>query len=539
MAQMAMQAQSVDPFDAALANLKGILVDLDGDGSPDASVAPQDLARGPGRASVVPQYRPEATGNPLVDVGFRGMVERNPRGWMSVPPVHPASVDGELQSYTPSLEDRARTSLVDLGMPQEQAGRAASVVPFTPQGIAYEGGQRLGEGDVLGGATRIGMAVSPTAPARILSAASRAPRFTGGVVGGATMFATPSEAGEKPSPQVQRLQEQMRDAGYYSGPIDGLMGGQTQAARQAFERDQAERMRIEAERESAAAAKAETERQRTEAEGIATARKHGDERLRQIESEVPWYSQALRDYGPLVGYVGGAGLGAATRYGVKKAADAASRKVAERADQLFSQPARDLPARVARVNQFWTEGRRPVLGAAEAPFVSSPGTRRGFAPNENADPASVLYQPQRTKNALTDLGITAMFGGESALTQATLEPEARSELQAAQEAVSRDPSEANIQRLQAAKDRFAGTEFVRNIGRGAAFSYPGSGLKFSRSPSRPNVSAAEAERIRIDQMFGPSPRAPRSSTPRPTQSEAGTWHGPDGRFVSPPSPRKR
>ena len=550
-------------FDSALANLQGILIDLDGDGTPDAVM-------GGGGQAGVPQQRPsrpqmpalQPTGNPLVDVGlqsdgFRGMLERNPRGWGNVPapdaPTGNPLVDTEARAYRPTLEDRARYGLTDLGMPPEQAGRAASVIPYTPQGIAYEGGQRLAEGDVAGGAGRIALAVAPGAPARALSSAVRYPKAVGAAAGGFGFLGTPGQAGEVESQEnIMRMQQTLKEAGYYSGKIDGVMGEGTRLAKEAYQAAEFERMRLETEREKAEAARAETERKDTEAQRSAEARRQGDERLRQVEGEVPWYSQILRDYGPTAGYVAGAIGGGVARKGVSKISDAISRSRATRADQLFAAPATDLPERVGRLNQFWTEGQR----GAQAPFAAAPGTRMGFQANKAAPPSSALYQPPRTGNALTDIGMTASFGAEALLGQKVLEPEARAELRSAQEAINADPSEVNIQRLEAAKDRVAMAEFMKNAGRGAAVAYPTAGLKFGRNPTRPNVSAAEAERIRIDQLLGPRAKAsPASSTSassvqpvKPTtrkgaaidhswDENAQRWRDTDGQFRSGEPPK--
>jgi hypothetical protein len=141
MAQMAMQAQSVDPFDAALANLKGILVDLDGDGSPDAAVAPQDLARGAGRASVVPQFRPEATGNPLVDAGLQSLPNY---GFGPMTPMSRSGglPQGEIRSRTPTVGDDASAYLSSRGPIGERVAPVANALldfgPVPAQGVVEQ-----------------------------------------------------------------------------------------------------------------------------------------------------------------------------------------------------------------------------------------------------------------------------------------------------------------------------------------------------------------------------------------------------------------
>src|SRR5262245_32113390 len=76
--------------------------------------------------------------------------------------------------------------------------------------------------------TRLGRALFATLP-RAAGTAVGAGTAIEGARGGLTGTA---EAAEDP---VKALQQQMRDAGYYRGPIDGKMGPATQAAKAAFD----------------------------------------------------------------------------------------------------------------------------------------------------------------------------------------------------------------------------------------------------------------------------------------------------------------
>ena len=94
------------------------------------------------------------------------------------------------------------------------------------------------------------------------------------------------------------------------------------------------------------------------------------------------------------------------------------------------------------------------------------------------------------------------FAGESAGTQYLTNRE-KEELKEAQEAVSKDPSEANIQRLESAKDMLSVYDALANAGRSAGFSYL-SGVKLMpRKPVKPSTQEAEGERGRIDKLLAP------------------------------------
>src|SRR5690606_11644238 len=73
------------------------------------------------------------------------------------------------------------------------------------------------------------------------------PRTTGLAAGLGAFFGGTSEAASADD-GVNQLQQQLKDAGYYHGPIDGKMGPMTQAAQQRFEQDRMRREQAEAER---------------------------------------------------------------------------------------------------------------------------------------------------------------------------------------------------------------------------------------------------------------------------------------------------
>jgi hypothetical protein len=85
-----------------------------------------------------------------------------PAGMRSQAPGEPRR-QAELRAYQPTLQDKARQALIDLGVPPEQAQRAASIIPFTPPGIAYEGGRMIGQGIQEGSPGQVAGGVATTA----------------------------------------------------------------------------------------------------------------------------------------------------------------------------------------------------------------------------------------------------------------------------------------------------------------------------------------------------------------------------------------
>lgn len=358
-----------------------------------------------------------------------------------------------------------------------------------------------------------GLALAPEyLAARAIMAA---PKLAAGGIGAAAAL-SPSKAGAEEPDQIKQLQATLKKGGYYRGPIDGRMGPETQRAKQAA--DEADKLRVQQEQETARlrlqsegieaekmkaqaalttgnAQQAETERQRIADETRRAQREQGNERLRQMESDLPWYRRAVRDYAAPVGYAFGALAGAGARAGVTKASNALSDRAAREAEKLVAAPAKGLPARVAQTNEFWRKG------GGEVPFLPTPNAAPGFAANPKAAAMDTLYAPSRAKNAATDLGISGAFGLESGVGQFVLSPAAQEELRAANEAAAVDPSEVNIRRLQAAKDKASIMEAATNFGRAGAITYPAAALKMQRNSSVPKMTNAEAERLKIEELL--------------------------------------
>lgn len=378
----------------------------------------------------------------------------------------------------------------------------------------------------------------------VLPAARLFPKTTGLGAGLATFFGSTSEAGEADD-AVKQLQQQLRDAGYYSGPIDGIMGGGTRTAKQQFDADAArreqadlERQRVEAARTAAQAQAEEARREREEAKLAAQQRAAGEQRMREMEENVPAWRRILRDYGPMAGYAAGALAGIGTRKGMTGSFSRGSKAAASKMDELVSGQG-DLPARMGGVNRFWQEG-----GAKELPFNPAPTSRFGMQSNPKAPSATTLHQPPPRISEFArarDAGVLAGAGTEAMVGQKMAE-RARADLAEAYDAVERDPSEANIQRLQAAMDRVAVWDFTGNLGRGMGLLYAAMAPKMRYQSTRPNVAAGEAERTRLDLEINPQrgrrPSGPSGSPPSsPSSGTQPHWAlqpRDGGRFAGPP-----
>jgi len=361
------------------------------------------------------------------------------------------------------------------------------------------------------------------------------PRATGLAAGLGAFFGGTSEAGSADD-GVKQLQQQLKDAGYYQGPIDGKMGPMTQAAQQRFEQDRMRREQAEAERMRAQAEAERVRFEREQAEREAAQRAAGEKRMREMEENVSPVSRAIRDYGPAVGFGLGVLTGGLTRGKMARTYSRASEEAAQRSNRLISGEG-DLPSRIGGVNQFWQEG-----GAAAVPFSPAPAARAGVRPNPDAPSATKLYQTPRISEfaRVRDVVPVGGFLGEAAVSSHFGE-QARRELREAYEAAERDPSEANINRLQAAMDRAAIFDTMGRFGLGAAFGFGAGAAKARYRTTRPDVGAAEAERIRIDQLLrGRGGSSATSAQAVPPPAPLGVPHHSslqprkNGRFAGPP-----
>jgi peptidoglycan hydrolase-like protein with peptidoglycan-binding domain len=341
--------------------------------------------------------------------------------------------------------------------------------------------------------------------------AAAAPRLATGALAGYNLLSSTNETNAEEPSATRQLQMQLQQAGHYKGVVDGRMGPETRQAQEAYaaaqEQERAQARQLEqdkisaslgaanATRASAEAAAAETKRLADAAALKSQQRDQGNQRLQDMEANTPGYRKAIRDYSTPLGVAAGLVAGAAARKGVVAASDKLSEMGANKAEQLFATATKSTPARVARVNEFWRKG------GGEVPFLPTPGANPGFAANPNVSGMDKLYQPSRGANAATDLGVAGAFGAESAAAQRFMEDPAREELRAANEATAADPSEANIQRLQAAKDNMAIAGGLKSFGRLGGLGYLGSSVKMQRSSAVPNMVPAEAERMALEKTL--------------------------------------
>lgn len=378
-------------------------------------------------------------------------------------------------------------------------------------------------------------------------AANYAPKATtAGLAAGGTAI-LPSMAGGAENQQaslprdpqgIMALQTKLRDVGLYRGEIDGIMkpNGPTERAFKQFQEQETARRAEELQRqqletqqgantaalETARAnqdtAKAKLEADRLQAERDAAERERkiaGDERLRDIEKNLSPMSRAIRDYSGPLGYLAGAAVGTAGRYAATSANNYISRGKAAAGDALMAEeiagPAASVKGvartaaqdaanmkRVARANDFWRTG-----GAKEVPFTLTPGQAPGYAANPNVTNLAQTYNPkihpvlEATTTALPAAEATWAYGNEQ---------DAKQEIKEATEAYSKDPSEANIQRINKANDNLAIWEGAGNFGRVWAGTNLGGAIasrymKPATGTQPAKFAAAEAEQLALQKSL--------------------------------------
>jgi len=409
-------------------------------------------------------------------MNFLQMLAQNPRGWGPSPPPQdmqqqPSAQPNNLAAFGPIAEAVMRQAA-----PEIVHGRNSSVGGYLAQKARNEATPE--------NALSVGLSATPL----------RALPLAAGVLG---MTTFPSAAGESKSDDVIRLQEQLKAGGYYTGKIDGVMGDVTRDAKAAFERDQLQKQRLQVEADKAAAAKAETDRKSSEGDRKASERATGEKRLLDIQDQDTGFGAAFRKYGPAaLGILGIAG-GIGTRVGMTRAFRTASEAAAAKADKLIG--GASVPERIGGLNTFWQEG-----GASAVPFKSTSG--KAVAVRNAAPSATTLYSKAPWRENVgaylkpRDVGVGAVTAAEVGGSWTMLQ-NANQDLQRSQDAVAKDPSEANIERLQYAKRKVAYWDTAYNAGRGFGFGYFSSIPKTRYQAMRPNVAKAEGERLQIEQVL--------------------------------------
>jgi peptidoglycan hydrolase-like protein with peptidoglycan-binding domain len=301
---------------------------------------------------------------------------------------------------------------------------------------------------------------------------------------------------------VKALQRELKAKGYYTGPIDGKMEGGTAAAKRAFDAAEQQRSAGDLDRMKTENEAAKIAAERKAAEQKVVDRETGDAKLKKAEESLPWYSRAMRDWGQPAGIVAG-GLAALLMRGkMVNKYNAGRAETAKSADDLMTgAPAPGTPVsqgnigdRAGRVNEFWTTGQR---GTAEQPFLSDPAAARGFRSNASAPQSADLYRPNAPMNMAKDAAIPAVGGIEYAGAH-YVKGGAMERLDKANAAYNADPSDANLQALQKAKESVALYEGLERMGQATATVGLGTALLGGRVEKRPGTATADAERAAID-----------------------------------------
>lgn len=314
------------------------------------------------------------------------------------------------------------------------------------------------------------------------------------------------------SDDVRSLQEELKRSGYYTGPIDGVMGEATSKAAAKRQQDEAAKGQQDLERQQAGAQQAtaeararELQLQKALADRKAAEREAGNQRFQDMEKNTSPVSKFIRDYSVPIGAALGFGAGVAGRMGAVKTSNMFASRRAEAGDRTMQNaPAgsppvtqADLGPRAGAVNDFWRQGQRSPNPAV--PYEVTPNTAPGIRANVDPPPAAALYQPNRLANIATDTAIPAAGMAEWYLVDKGMVEPARAEMSAAFQAAEGDPSEVNLTRLQKAIDNLAFSQGLSNFGRGVAGGYLSTALKVRRDPTSPSrTPTAEAEQMAVN-----------------------------------------
>lgn len=376
---------------------------------------------------------------------------------------------------------------------------------------------------------------------------------------------------------VVKLQAEMKAKGYYGGKIDGKMGPETVAAKRAYDAAEQQRSAADLEKLRVQTEAAKIAEQKRAGEQKVVDRETGDAKLKQAEENMPWYGRVMRDYAQPVGMAAGGLAAFLLRRGMVNKYNSGRAETAKSADDLMrGAPPAGAPVtagnvqdRAGRVNEFWTSGQR---GAAQQPFLSDPAAARGFRSNANAPQSADLYRPNVPMNIAKDAAIPTVgaidYGASNWMKRGAQEKEA-----AANKAYDANPSDANLQALQKAKENVALYEGGERSGQAMMLIGGGKALFGGRVEKRPGTATADAERAAIDAYLtkgargvpgGPAGQpklsttlkqlqllpapAPQAAAPKPAvkggshpdhdwNAKAGRWQDADGKFLPGPPPK--
>ena len=213
--------------------------------------------------------------------------------------------------------------------------------------------------------------------------------------------------------------------------------------------------------------------------------------------------EGLRELGPLAAMAGGAYLGHRFRVGAVRKANARLEELNRDANALLtpgpvmrgrSAAAQAEPARrAAYINDFWRLG-----GAGERVPFAATKTPRGFRRRGGAADPATLYPQESSRFRGTDIGMIGAGLGEAGVSGGALYL-AQQELAEAQAAANQSPSEANLTRLERARDAVAVLQSTMRAGIGVAMGRAGGAVIHPYARGRPNIAEAERERLLLDQ----------------------------------------
>ncbi len=136
------------------------------------------------------------------------------------------------------------------------------------------------------------------------------------------MMPTPAGGQSKPSEETRKLQQFLKDRGYFKWAVDGVGGEKkTEAARERYEADQRAIKQQEIETLRAQGQLEESKRQAEAEANRASERAAGEKRTQEMDKNVGPVSRFMRDYSEPLGYGLGVLGGMATRGAVVAAVE--------------------------------------------------------------------------------------------------------------------------------------------------------------------------------------------------------------------------
>jgi len=359
------------------------------------------------------------------------------------------------------------------------------------------------------------------------------------VVGGTQILGSTPAYGQD-AEMVKKLQRDLKEKGYYRGPIDGKMEGGTAEAKKAFDAAQSASEREKTERAKADAAAKASEAKATEATAALEAKRleeaaalreaeqraAGNQRFKEIEAAEPWYDKIFRQHGEKLGWGLGIGLGLLGRHGMTSRYNANTARIAGDANRTMAtapppgEPVtpQNMGDRIGRVNEFAVGGQSGGLtGVRQQPFTVDAAAPHGARVNPDMPQASTLYQPNRAANAGRDVGVVGAFGIESYIADAQMDA-AQERLDKAMIALAKKPNdEVLIKQVLIERESVALWQTLKTQGRISAGAYGLSAAAQGRTHARPNTAPYEREVMDLNRGLS-------APVPQPNPPGNGWWN---------------